>query len=823
MGASFSPGGGQSGSIPLVVSAKSQASLRAQVDRVRALVSGGVDVSDVGFSLLERSRFEHRAVLVGDEVVEGVAVEAGPGPVFVFPGQGSQWPGMAVELLGQDETFARWMAEADRAIEAQVGWSVIDVLRGEAELLERIEILQPALFAIMVSLAQTWRANGVEPAAVVGHSQGEIAAAYIAGALSLEEAAKIVVKRSQLFADELVGNGAVASIALPAEEVQKLLPGELAIAGINSPHACTVAGAIPELEKFVESCVAKDIRARVIGSTVASHCAQVDRLRDRIMELFADITPQTSSVPFYSTVTAERIDTATLDAEYWFQNARQPVSFAKVVEKLVEDGHRVLIESSAHPVLMLPAQQTAEAANVEIVAIGSLRRDQGDRFTTSLAEAWVAGLPVDWRISGRRIALPTYPFDHQRFWPEPLVKDTSDPVDTEFWQLIDNGELVDSDTAQTLAQWRIRRKLESTMDTWRYRDQWSPVTITGTPTGTWLVVTSGTNADDVINALPNAVHIDVDEQVSRADLAGLLPATFDGVIAMTGLRTTITLVQALAEAGVTAPIWAVTRGRGRRRGGRPGADRDLGTRPRRRARPAPPMGRSDRPAPNARCPGRTTVRRRVDRRRGPDLDQGKRRLRPSPRPRERPPQPRVPSLRHRPDHRWHRCARRPRRPLAGRGRRRTPRAHQPSRHRRTRCDGTQGRARELGPARHDRRLRRRGPRTTRKPARGHRRPHDGRARGGNRHGRRTDRRTAVRERHRAARHEDHRGAASARTGPARAVHPVLVGCGELGQRRPACLRRGQRLPRRPRAPAPIPGTSGDLDRVGRVGRRRNGR
>nr|WP_250637375.1 type I polyketide synthase [Lentzea guizhouensis] len=547
---------------PLVVSAKSSASLRAQVERIKAVVAGGADVNDVGFSLLARSRFDHRAVIIGDDVVEGTTVEAGPGPVFVFPGQGSQWHGMAVDMLDQDETFARWMREADEAIARYVDWSVRDVLRGGPELLERIEVLQPVLFAIMISLAQTWRANGVEPAAVVGHSQGEIAAAYIAGALDLDQAARIVVKRSQLFADELVGNGAVASIALPAGEVSELLPQELAIAGVNSPHACTVAGAVAELEKFVESCTARDVRARIIGSTVASHCAQVDRLRDRILELFADIKPRTSTVPFYSTVTATRIDTATLDNEYWFQNARQPVSFAKVVDQLVTDGHRVLIESSAHPVLMLPAQQTAEAKGAEIVAIGSLRRDQGDRFTTSLAEAWVAGLGVEWRISGHRIPLPTYPFDHQRFWPEPLVKDTSDPVDAEFWELVDNGGLteigVQQDVAHTLAQWRNRRKSESTMDTWRYRDQWTPITVSGSPQGQWLVVTAGTNADDVLNAL-NATHLDVDEQISRADLIARLPETIDGVIAMTGLRATITLVQALAEAGVTAPVWAVTR------------------------------------------------------------------------------------------------------------------------------------------------------------------------------------------------------------------------------------------------------------------------
>ena len=169
--------------------------------------------------------------------------------MFVFPGQGSQWVGMAVGLLGSSPVFAARVAECEVALAAYVDWSLSGVLRGEAGApgLDRTDVVQPVLWAVMVSLARTWQQNGVEPAAVVGHSQGEIAAACIAGALSLDDAAKIVVLRSQLFADELVGNGAVASVALPVEETRKLIEQwpALSIAGINSPNACTVAGAAP--------------------------------------------------------------------------------------------------------------------------------------------------------------------------------------------------------------------------------------------------------------------------------------------------------------------------------------------------------------------------------------------------------------------------------------------------------------------------------------------------------------------------------------------------------------------------------------------------
>ncbi len=447
--------------VPWVVSGASEEGLRAQAGRLAAFTGARTELSpvDVGWSLVaSRAVLEHRAVVPAPDretglaglsaladglpaagVVSGAADVRGR-VVFVFPGQGSQWRGMAAELLDSSPVFAARLAEADAAIGRFVDWSVTDVLRQapQAPSPERIEILQPVLFAVNVALAAVWQAAGVRPAAVVGHSQGEVAAAHVAGALSLDDAAKLIVLRSALFARELVGNGAVASVALPADAVEERLArwdGRLVIAGRNGPRAVTVAGDIPALEEFVAACQAENVRARVVGSTVASHCAQVDPLREEILELFAGITPAGGGVPFYSTVTATARDTRELTAEYWFDNARQPVNFEATVRALLADGFRFFIESSAHPVLTTGMQATFEDAETEAVAIGSLRRDEGGpaRFLTSLAEGYVRGLPgVDWKAlyagtDAEPTGLPTYAFQRRRYWLEPTPARTGDP------------------------------------------------------------------------------------------------------------------------------------------------------------------------------------------------------------------------------------------------------------------------------------------------------------------------------------------------------------------------------------------------------------
>ncbi|MGW2332291.1 type I polyketide synthase, partial [Streptomyces sp. NPDC001700] len=434
--------------VPWIVSGHGETGLRAQAAQLAA-VADTLDPSDVGRTLATtRSALSHRAVVIGSgreellyglsalaagepaaNVVDGVA---GPdsGVVFVFPGQGSQWAGMAVELLETSPVFARRFAECSAVLEPYYDWSIEDVVRGvpTAPSLDLIEVVQPVLFTVMLSLAELWASYGVKPSAVVGHSQGEIAAACVAGALSLDDAAKIVVLRSRLFAETLVGRGAIASVALPADQLAARIEpwGErLTVAGVNGPTAATVAGDPESLEEFVAACVEEGVRARVVPATVASHSPQVEPLRERLMELLAEVTPRRADVPFYSTVTGGLLDTTGLDADYWFRNARMPIDFVGALRSLFADGYRVFVESSSHPALATSIQDTAEAADEQVVVTGSLRRGEGGlaRFFSSLARLHVEGVRVDWLpafAGAGRVELPTYAFQRERYWLAPV-------------------------------------------------------------------------------------------------------------------------------------------------------------------------------------------------------------------------------------------------------------------------------------------------------------------------------------------------------------------------------------------------------------------
>ncbi|MFG3158218.1 type I polyketide synthase, partial [Streptomyces sp. NPDC048219] len=441
--------------VPWVVSAKSEAALRAQAKRLAQHARNQSDLSsvDVGMSLATtRSVFEHRAVVLdgldglealaegrdASGVVRGSAAGADGRAVFVFPGQGSQWAGMAAELLESSPVFAERMAECAMALDPFVDWSLIDILRdADADAwLEQVDVVQPVLWAVMVSLAEVWRSHGVEPAAVIGHSQGEIAAACVAGALSLEDAAKVVALRSKAIR-ALSGRGGMVSVSLSADEVEKRLAdwdGRLSVAAVNGPAVVVVSGDADALDELLAACEAGGVRARRIAVDYASHSAHVEQIEDVLLQDLAGIAPQASSVPFYSTVTGGVLDTASLDAGYWYRNLRQTVRFADTVRALLDDGFRLFVESSAHPVLTMGVEQTAEAhTNTPVTAVGSLRRNEGglERFLTSAAEAFVSGAAVDWAgvftgSGARRVDLPTYAFQHQHFWLKPPASRVGD-------------------------------------------------------------------------------------------------------------------------------------------------------------------------------------------------------------------------------------------------------------------------------------------------------------------------------------------------------------------------------------------------------------
>ncbi|MBO3678035.1 acyltransferase domain-containing protein [Streptomyces sp. NEAU-YJ-81] len=444
--------------VPWVLSARSAEALRGQARELAARMAADNTPSprEVGWSLITtRTAFEHRAVMVGDDSDEltaalqalasegthpGVvhtgtaATTGGAGPVLVFPGQGSQWAGMGAGLLAASPVFAARVAECERALAPHVDWSLTDVLRGAegAAELSRVDVVQPVLWAAMVSLAAVWAEYGVRPAAVVGHSQGEIAAAVVAGVLSLEDGAKVVALRSRALR-RLAGGGAMASLGVGEEQAAELLSGlgDLAagvvVAVVNGPESTVVSGPPEHVAAAVTACREAGERARMIEVDYASHSPQVDEIAEELTGLLRGVEPVGASgagVVFYSTVTGGRADASVLDTGYWVRNLRERVRFAEAVQALLADGHRVFIEASTHPVLTMAMRESFEHAESGAAAVPTLRRDHGDlaQLTKSVARAFIAGAEVDWSAAfpadptPRTVDLPTYAFQRRRYW-----------------------------------------------------------------------------------------------------------------------------------------------------------------------------------------------------------------------------------------------------------------------------------------------------------------------------------------------------------------------------------------------------------------------
>ncbi|MFJ2782103.1 type I polyketide synthase [Kitasatospora sp. NPDC087315] len=437
------------GPLAWTISGRTEQALRAQAERLRAHLAAhpGAGLADTGYSLATtRTAFGHRAAVVADDregflqgltaLADGTTapnlVQATGGDrrrvAFVFPGQGSQWLGMAQELWHDSPVFAGQLRACADAFRPFVGWSLLDVLHGEpdAPSLDRIDVIQPTLFAVMVSLAAVWRSYGIEPAAVVGHSQGEIAAAYVAGGLTLEDAARIVALRSLLWS-ELSGKGGMMAVSLPADEARERIgrwSDRLSIAAVNGPRFVTVSGDPGALDELFAALEAEGVQARRIrGVDTAGHSAQVDILRDRLLEGLRTVTPLASRIPFYSTVTGGRLDTRELDTRYWYRNIRDTVEFEQAGRELLAAGCTGFVECSPHPVLATALQETAEDAGADIAVVGTLRREEGGarRFLTSLAQAQVQGIEPDWEAvfaghGARRVELPTYAFQRELHW-----------------------------------------------------------------------------------------------------------------------------------------------------------------------------------------------------------------------------------------------------------------------------------------------------------------------------------------------------------------------------------------------------------------------
>ena len=434
--------------------------LRAHLQQLRA---AGPDypIRDVCYTAsVRRTHHEYRAVIIAenqaqmeknlaaaiareetDGVIFGRDAAGRQSTVFVAPGQGSQWLGMATELFQSDPAFRKAFEQCDAAIRLETGWSLIDRVIGTeaASQITQIDVIQPSLFAMSVALAAMWQSWGVEPDAVVGHSMGEVAAAYIAGVLDLKDAVAIICRRSRLM-KTLSNGGSMATVELPMAQVELLLQpiAGVSVAASNGPHTTVISGDAAAIESLLRNLTAKDIYCRQIKVDVASHSAQVDPILHSLLASLSDIRPQPARIPMLSTVTGKYAATVSepsatiatrMDAKYWVQNLRHSVLFAPAIQKLCADGKDTFIELSPHPILLPSIEASAREVQPRAVAVPSLRREKPAVATmlTALGSLYVSGRKIDWARfypeDARCVALPQYPFQRERCWPEP-----ADPI-----------------------------------------------------------------------------------------------------------------------------------------------------------------------------------------------------------------------------------------------------------------------------------------------------------------------------------------------------------------------------------------------------------
>jgi acyl transferase domain-containing protein/NADP-dependent 3-hydroxy acid dehydrogenase YdfG/aryl carrier-like protein len=365
----------------------------------------------------------------GGRVIAG-ASEAGKRPrvVFVCPGQGSQWPGMGRELYATEPAFRDAIDRCDRAMQPYAGdrpgERLVDRLHAAAPP-AGIDVIQPLLFAMSVALGALWRAWGIEPDAVVGHSMGEVAAAHLAGALCLDDAARIICRRSRLLL-EVAGRGAMAMVELGAQALAPRLARHgdaLCVAAANSTRSSVVTGELAAVEQLLGELAGDHVFARLIKVDVASHGPQVDPLARPLVACLDGIRPTTAAVPIWSSVTAAVADGAEFGPSYWMRNLREPVRFAETIAGLLASEHALFVELSPHPILAAAIEHTAEDGGHQAWVAGSLQRDKPERaaMLRALAELYVRGTPVEFRRlypGCAAVPLPSYPFQHQRYWVE---------------------------------------------------------------------------------------------------------------------------------------------------------------------------------------------------------------------------------------------------------------------------------------------------------------------------------------------------------------------------------------------------------------------
>jgi phthiocerol/phenolphthiocerol synthesis type-I polyketide synthase C len=397
---------------------------------------------------VRRTPHAHRLAIAGDdpgemagmleaylrgEEREGIACGIRPADrrrklALVFGGQGGQWFGMGTELYRGEAVFRRALEDCARALRPHMQGELVSELMGatESPRFQEIDFVQPAIFAMQVALARLWQSRGVQPDAVAGQSMGEVAAAHVAGALSLEDAARVIARRSFL-ARRLAGSGAMAVVELSLEEARNALRGyedRLAIAVSSSPRSTVLSGDAAALAQLLERIESAGVFSKRVKVDIPSHSPQVDVLRDDLLRELAPVRPRSASVPIYSTVSGEPVDGAEFDAEYWVRNFREPVLLAGAVERMLREGFDTFLEIGPHPVILPAIEQSIQHSGSDAAALASTRREASERtaMLESLGALYCRGFEIDWRKQypegGQHVAIPSYPWQRERFWIE---------------------------------------------------------------------------------------------------------------------------------------------------------------------------------------------------------------------------------------------------------------------------------------------------------------------------------------------------------------------------------------------------------------------
>ncbi len=600
--------------LALPLSAHTAGALRAQADRLRAhlLADPEADLAAVAATLATgRAARAHRAVVLAerddrgtvldafaaladgtshDAVVTGRAAE--DAAVFVYPGQGGQWAGMGADLLACPAFRAEFDACAE-ALAPYLDHSPHDVLTGAAGAppWNRTDVVQPVQWAVCAGLTALWAALGVRPAAVVGQSQGEMAAAVAAGALTRAEAARLVAVRSALIADLPGDTGGMLAVVESPDALQARIDatgGGLTVGAFNSPTNAVASGPTPALMALQESCRADGIRCGRVDIAYASHSSLMAPIEEPLLSALPEVTSGAPRVPMQSTVTGAPVTEGALDTAYWYANLRAPVRLADAVSALVGAGRRTFLEVGPHPVLGGAITATLEHLDPDSAGtLATLRRDRPGwpRFLRAAAEAWTRGLPVRWAAAlpahtGRAV-LPSSVYERRRHWLEaPAGADMRSDVTAPFWTAVGSGDpdavadvVAPGDAAARgtldglapalplLAEWHERRATAATSESWRLTLDWVPVpdqVPDAFPERRWRVLCGPEGPGDIGTAWIEAwreagVVVELGSTGSEPPDAVLLLATD---LASDALRRLV----AAAAHDIDAPLWCVTTG-----------------------------------------------------------------------------------------------------------------------------------------------------------------------------------------------------------------------------------------------------------------------